>query len=63
MESKKPWQSATLWMNLVLAVLAIAWPKGAEFIQSNPELSAGVVTGLNMVLRWFKSDKKVQLLK
>lgn len=53
---KKPWLSKTLWLNVIVAVLAIAVPSAKEFIQVHPEL---VVVGwsiINSVLRVVSKD-------
>lgn len=62
-DTKKPWQSSQLWLNLILALLALFYPKGSEFIANNPQVSVGVITAANFLLRWFKSKKEVKLLK
>jgi len=50
--TKKPWLSKTLWMNVILAVLAIAYQPAADFIGKNPEIVAAFWGGINVLLRW-----------
>lgn len=57
MEPKKPWQSKTLWINLIVAILAMAWPQGAAYIGANPEIVMSVMAGLNIILRLISKDK------
>lgn len=56
LETKKPWQSKTVWMNLIVAVAAF-FPTAQEWIASNPEAFAGIITVLNMGLRLASKDK------
>jgi hypothetical protein len=54
---KKPYKSKTLWINAIVAVLAIAFPPASAWIQSHPDM---VMTGfamLNMLLRVISKDK------
>jgi len=51
MENKKPWESKTVILNLILAIAAIVFPPAVKLIQDNPELVAIAFTGLNIVLR------------
>jgi hypothetical protein len=53
---KKSWQSKTLIVNLIMAVVPFL-PGGEEFVQANPDM---VMTGLalvNIVLRLITKDK------
>lgn len=56
LETKKPWQSKTVWMNFLIA-LAAFFPTAQEWIAGNPEAFAGIVTVLNMGLRFASKDK------
>lgn len=51
-EVKPAWQSKTLWMNLVGAVLVLAWPAAGDVVAQNPEVVAVVWAALNMALRF-----------
>lgn len=54
---KKPWQSKTLWMNLIGAIAALFIPSVADFIASNPEVVALIWSGINFVLRLVTKDQ------
>lgn len=55
--NKKPWLSKTLWVNVVVAVAALAWPPAAEYIQQNPEIVMAAFAGLNVILRLVTKEK------
>lgn len=57
MENKKPWKSKTLILNLIVAILAVAYPPAVSFIQANSELVMALFAGLNMILRLVTKDK------
>lgn len=57
METKKPWESKTLWMNAIIAVLAIAWPSAGAYIAANPETATMAFAVLNIVLRLVTKGK------
>jgi hypothetical protein len=57
MESKKPYQSKTLIVNAVVAVLALFAPGAAEFISSHPGEVAVAFSMINMALRLISKDK------
>lgn len=57
MEPKKPWQSKTLILNLVVAVLALVFPPAKDFIEAKPELVISVFAVVNMVLRVITKGK------
>ena len=57
MESKKPWQSKTLIMNLVVAVCAMFIPQASSYISAHPEVVAAVFSGANILLRLISKDK------
>lgn len=60
-ETKKPWQSKTLWANAIVAVAAF-FPPATSWISQNPEGFSLVLGGLNMLLR-VVSEKKVTFTK
>jgi len=53
---KKPWLSKTLWVNLVLAVLAFV-PAAQEMMKESPEMVVVGVNMINMLLRMITKDK------
>ncbi len=56
MNQKPFYQSKTLWMNLLMAIVAFI-PPAKEFITNNPEVvSIGFVV-INMVLRLITKDE------
>ena len=49
MEESKPfWQSKTLWVNALIAILGML---SASTVADNPEAAAGLVAFVNIVLR------------
>ena len=49
MEESKPfWQSKTLWVNALVAILGIV---SAGTVAENPEAAVGLVTFVNLILR------------
>jgi hypothetical protein len=59
MNTKSIFKSKTLVFN-GLAALAVVYPPASVFVASNPELTVGVLTFANFLLRMVTS-KKVQL--
>jgi hypothetical protein len=59
MNTKSIFKSKTLVFN-GLAALAVVYPPAAAFVATNPELTVGVLTLANFLLRMVTS-KKVQL--
>jgi len=57
MDTKKPWQSKTLLLNAIVALLAIFHPASAEFIAGHPGEVAISFSILNMLLRLISKDK------
>ena len=55
-EVKKPWLSKTLWMNVIIAVTTIAWPRAQWFIIDNVPLVTAGWAVVNMVLRYVSKD-------
>ena len=57
MESKKPYQSKTLIVNALVAVLALVAPGASEFISAHPGEVAVAFSMINMALRLISKDK------
>lgn len=51
MEPKKPWLSKTLWVNAIVAVLAIAAPSAQEYVSAHPEVVMVGFSIINIILR------------
>lgn len=60
METKSPLLSKTLWINFIVAGLAIFVPSVAAQITANPELAIGAFAVINVLLR-LVTKSKVQL--
>lgn len=56
MENKKPWQSKTNWMALIVAGAAFI-PQVQAFIVGNPEMYGMIVGGVFAVLRAVSKGK------
>jgi len=56
-ETKKPWLSKTIWLNLVGAVLALVYPPASSWLASHAEITLGFFAGLNILLRLISKDK------
>jgi hypothetical protein len=56
METKKPWQSKTNWVALLIA-LAAFFPDAQKFISENPQVFAMGLSGVMFVLRFITKDK------
>ena len=52
-DTKKPWQSKTVWVSVISALAPLACPPLAVWIQANPEVFSiamgAVFTGLRLV--------------
>lgn len=59
---KKPWLSKTLWVNALVAVLALAYPPASEWMLANSGTVVTLFAVLNMVLR-LVSKEKISLLE
>lgn len=57
-ETKKPWQSKTLWIGLIAAVVPF-FPPAAAVIAANPEVTTAVLSGVFGFLRVVTKDKIV----
>lgn len=55
-ESKKPWESKTNWVALIVAVSAF-FPPVQAWIAANPDVFAQVIGGIFFVLRMITKDK------
>lgn len=56
METKKPWQSKTNWIALILAIAAF-FPDVQAFISMNPDMFAWIISALIVVLRQISKGK------
>lgn len=56
-ETKKPWLSKTIWLNLVGAVLALVYPPASAWLAAHAEITLGFFAGLNILLRLISKDK------
>lgn len=56
-DSKKPWLSKTIWLNLIAAVLALVYPPASAWLAANAEITLGFFGGLNILLRLISKDK------
>lgn len=55
---KKPWQSKTLWVSLVVAIVPF-FPPAQALILANPEVVSIALGGIFSVLRLATKDKVV----
>lgn len=55
-QAKKPWQSKTVWLNLILAIAAF-FPAAQDHIKENPDIAAMAVALVNVVMRLLVKDK------
>lgn len=59
--SKSAFLSKTLWLNAIMAILAIALPSFVTWTQANAETYAQIVAivfmGVNFLLRWITKGK------
>ena len=56
MDGKKPWQSKTVWLNLIAALAAFS-PVGSEWVQSHEQVFLIGFSALNIILRLVTKDK------
>jgi hypothetical protein len=56
MENKKPWLSKTLWINVIMAVVAFIPPVSA-WIVAHPDVLVIGFTLVNVILRLVSKDK------
>lgn len=59
METKKPWQSKTLWLSAITALAPLACPPLAAWIAVNPDLFSAALGALFGGLRVVSKDKVV----
>ena len=57
MELKPSYLSKTLWLNLVVAGLALFVPEASSWLQSNSAVALPVFAALNFALRLISSSK------
>ena len=55
-DTKKPWQSKTLWTNIIIAIVAIASPPAHQWISAHPEAFAAAFGVINVILRMLTKD-------
>lgn len=60
MESKKPWQSKTVWLSLATALLPFV-PGASAWVAANPEVLTSALSALFLLLRLITKDKIVIL--
>jgi len=58
MEEKQPWQSKTIWVSVVVALLPL-FPAVSHLVSDHPELVSLVLGGLFAALRMISKDKIV----
>lgn len=56
-DTKKPWLSKTLWVNAIMAVLALAYPPAHEWMAAHPDVVIYGFAVINMALRLITKDK------
>lgn len=56
METKRPWQSKSNWVGLLLAI-APFFPQVKEFTSANPDLTLQIVGGIMILLRQVTKGK------
>jgi len=56
-ETKKPWESITLWSNVVMAILAVSIPE--EYLSG--EYKAVIITAVNSLIRYIFTKKGLAL--
>lgn len=59
-DSKKPWESKTVWVGAIMAVAAFVPPVQAVIV-ANPALAGSLAGGIMMLLRRF-SDRPMRVL-
>lgn len=57
MTNKNPLLSKTLWLNLIVALLALLWPQGKALLAANPDYGIYLITAANFALRFFSHGK------
>ncbi len=57
MDSKKPWQSKTLWVAAVTALAPLVYPPAALWLAANPVLFSALLGGGFAALRLVTKDK------
>jgi hypothetical protein len=49
--AKKPWESKTVWINWIIASVAIGSPTVSAWIAAHPDYSMMAMAGINTLLR------------
>lgn len=57
MDSKKPWQSKTLWTNFLIALATLFIPGAEDFIKAHTEMVIMGITFLNTLIRLITQGK------
>ena len=55
-DTKKPWQSKTIWTNVILALLALLSPTAQAWASDHPEVLPLFFTAVNVALRFITKD-------
>lgn len=51
METKKPWQSKTIWVNVIMAIVPVLPGPVHEFLRDNPDVILSAFAIVNVLLR------------
>lgn len=57
MDTKKPWESKTLWLGAVTAILPLVFPPAAAWVAANPEIFSAGVSAVFSALRLISKDQ------
>jgi hypothetical protein len=60
MDAKKWYESKTIWLNVAAVLFLILQEVGAGDAGLDPELQAAVIAIVNLVLRYFFTDKPLE---
>lgn len=53
---KKPWQSKTHWVNLIIAISVLLIPGADDYVKEHPDISIVAGAVVNIVLRYFTKE-------
>lgn len=59
MDTKRWWESKTIWLNVLAIVFVVLQEVGAGDVGLDPQIKLAVVAIVNLLLRFFFTDKKV----